>query len=564
METLEKDLASFARHHGRALDSDDPRAVMEAEANLAAVVNSEWLDRAGAELGIRTETTWSDKDARRRGTVADVLALKRPTEGEGAPDWELTELELASVAFLRLPESDTHDRDPSYVRWSSGALRGPSLDARNRAAASIVVTRLSTVSKFERVMESDGQDDWGLIALGFAPTLEDGLNACLFEAGRRAWHEGARLQHRFYSPILEFIFEKGGKPTLVHYEAIAYLLRRQDPSQAPLPDLGPVATRLVLTPHFRAALESYRGVRNQLAHAGRDPWDKDAYRTHCELLFGYPSASEWLDGNFAVDSTGTLGESGRNLLSSVLVNRYLHEAVEKQPDVGLTLLLAKLLSRSDLPMAWADRLLATARSRGHSGSGMVLGLVNRALETEVLSHVEFDTTWMDGLLESVSIDEAVYMVNLKSLSPLGFPSTWKRRAAERSSWRQYEALLSSGLLSPNQSDATLRRSKLSLLSLAQAQEAVLKGVHPCEFDDTWRLTIARRIDSMKIRDVIWLIENGLIGGAKPSKARVTAWSSKASRREAALLVRAGLADPSDFRPSWGPLLSAAAAQAKSE
>jgi hypothetical protein len=568
LETLEKDLASFARQHGHALDSDDPRAVMEAEANLATLVNGEWINRLRLDLGVHAHSSRNDVD-----TPGPPWRLSELTAALGSGfdrrDWgEVLQVHHRAMRVVAREEDDGGDDDSNspHLRWSCGALRAPKLDARNRAAALSVERHLEYARWVEMDPRKDGPADWSKVAFALALSLEEALHSCLFEAGRQAWHEGTRPENRFYSPILESIFEKGGKPTLVHYEAIAYLLRRQDTSQAPLPDLGPVATRLVLMPHFRAALEHYRGVRNQLAHAGGEPWDKDAYRTHCELLFGYPSASEWLDGNFAVDSTGTLGEGGRNLLSSVLVNRYLHEAVERSPGVGLTLVLAGFLQRSDLPTAWSEWLLPSAENRGwhDSGGSRVLGLVHHALNGELLSPFEFDTTWLERLCECVSIDEALKTVRCQAVEPSAFPATWKRRVAEGSNWHEYQELQSCGLLCPDESDAGLRRRKLGQLRLKEARMAVEAGAHPSEFDDAWREKMAGLIESLNLGDLDWLLENGLLAGAKVSKPPLASWRSKNALRKAASLVRAGLADPSDFRPSWGPLLSAAAAQAKQE
>ncbi len=557
MQTSEKDLASFARHHGHALESSDPQAVLDAEANLATVVNAEWLERLKVDIGLRFPRALT------------VLRHLKTAVGGKAPSNPFADCNLDvighAIAFLRNPASEDSDERDACLRWTNGPVRAANLDARNEVAASWCLTPLKSISLIEEAMRHESRLDWGQVGLGFGPYLEDVLRSCMFDVGRQAWEQGTRLEHRFYSPILESTFERGGAPTLVCFEAIAYLLQQPAAPLATLPELGPLGTRLVLNSRFVAALAAFRAERNRLHHAGRAPWQRDTYERYCDLLLGYPSASEWLRGSFALDASGMLGESGRNLLSSLLVNRYLLESVEREPDVGLTLLLTGFLQRSDLPSGWASSLLTSVRSNELlSKNGTLLALVKHAVGAGVLSPLDFSSTDMEGLFEPVSIAEALELVSGNALTPSDFPSTWKRHAGERSSWWQYQELLACGLFCPGEPDQYLRREKLNCLSVQDARKAVAGGVPPSDFDDTWRLRCGRALEGMGIKDAIWLLENGLLTGPRPSQARMAAWSRKASRRDAVLLVAAGLAEPSDFPPSWGPLLSVAAAQTKQE
>ena len=179
MQTSEKDLASFARHHGHALESSDPQAVLDAEANLATVVNAEWLERLKVDIGLRFPRALT------------VLRHLKTAVGGKAPSNPFADCNLDvighAIAFLRNPASEDSDERDACLRWTNGPVRAANLDARNEVAASWCLTPLKSISLIEEAMRHESRLDWGQVGLGFGPYLEDVLRSCMFDVGRQAW-----------------------------------------------------------------------------------------------------------------------------------------------------------------------------------------------------------------------------------------------------------------------------------------------------------------------------------------------------------------------------------------
>lgn len=548
MGKFEEDLASFARHHGRALSSEDPMAVLEAEAALAGIWDARSISAFGRELGVGDAPSAGSSWLRREpkfGFAAGLLGTTLFGSAVGGPIGRVV-ASIVSWSPLWTTEGD------SVVHTRNSAV----LESTPPEASAA----LRTIGQIERTLGPSGQVDWGVVGLGFGPVLESALHDPLVNIGRLAWEKAHGFQHRFYQPPLASLYEKGQPPTLVTYEAIVYLLQHAEGLRALLSGAAPIGTRYLGSPHLLVGLSAARTGRNALHHAGRAAWSRSTYGQYCDVLFGYPSLSEWLEGDFTTDESGSLQELGHRVLSALLVTSHFTRSIASEPHAALPLLALGLLSRADLPPDWPERL-SKCRS---SEVADTLRAVRVAIGSGVLSAEEFGTSWTSRLLDATTIDGAVTLTRRNSVATSDFSSAWKTRAAATSTWSQLQELLGAGLLSHEECGSELRREKLSVLGIADARRAVEAGADPAEFNGNWRLRMTQSIEQLGLKDTLWLAEHGLLGDSGPSKERLAHWIAKCSRADAVRLVKAGLAVPSDFRPSWRGIFEAALTEPKEE